>query len=372
MSNLLKKSFAVFFLYGIVMSITLFLPMENIFAVNPKSENYGLENVNFGEQVFYTAKDTTKPFTMANGPEIIEITPYTAKIKWLTNELSTSSIFYGLGSNTYTMETSKAYDKTAVHVIDLVNLSPQTTYYYKARFQNENGNIGESEEKSFTTPLPVPQITDIILKDITETTATITFNTDFFTTSVLEYINVTTLQKKTMGENGYVRTHNITFENLTSNQAYSATILARDNEGHESVSSSVSFQTLKDVTPPKIENVKFETSQVSGKEKSRIITSWHTSEVSNSQIQYREGSTDPKDSLASTLDKDMVTNHVETISSLKPQTTYRIVLLSTDGAGNLGQSEEYIILTPKQKRTFFQIILDNIQELFKPFSNLFS
>lgn len=372
MKYLLKKSFAVFFWYGIVMSVALFWSVENILAVNPKSENFGLEDVNFGEQVFYTAKDTAKPFTMANGPEVIELTPYTAKIKWLTNEPSTSSIMYGTGSGNYTMESSKAFDNTAVHIVDLVNLSPQTKYYYKAMFRGGNGNIGESEEKYFTTPLPIPQITDIALKDITETSATVTYNTDFFTTSVIDYVNTTTLQKKTMGESGYLKNHSITFENLTGNQAYSATILARDNEGHESFSSSVSFQTLKDVTAPKIEDVKFETSQVAGKEKARIITSWHTGEISNSQIKYREASADPNDSLTSTLDEDMVSNHVETISNLRPQTTYRIVLLSTDAAGNLGQSEEYIILTPKQKRTFFQIILDNIQELFKPFSDLFS
>lgn len=354
------------------MFMTMFLPMANTFAENPKSENYSLENVNFGEQIFYTAKDTSKPFTIANGPEVIEITPYTAKIKWLTNEVSTSTIMYGLSSGSYSNESSKAFDSTVVHIIDLVNLSPQTQYYYKAMFRNGNGIIGESDEKTFTTPLPVPQITDIAIKDITETSATVTFNTDFFTTSVIEYINLTTLEKKNVGESGYSKTHSIILDNLTSNQAYSLTILARDNEGHESSTSSVSFQTLKDVTPPKLENIKFETSQVSGNEKARIITSWHTSEISNSQIRYREASADEKDSKTTNLDVDMVANHVETIASLKPQTTYRIILLSADAAGNVGQSDEYIILTPKQKKTFFQIILDNISELFKPFSNLFS
>jgi len=352
--------------------MTIFLHVGNILAIDLKSENYSLEDVNFGEQVFYTAKDNAKPYTIANGPEVIAITPYTARIKWLTNEPSTSSIFYGLQSGSFDMETSKVLDNTSVHIIDLVNLSPQTTYYYKAMFRNNNGIIGESEQKSFTTPLPVPEISNIKATDITETSATITFSTNFFTTSVLDYIDTTTLQKKSIGESGYFKAHSIVLDNLTSNQEYSLTILARDNEGHESSSSSISFQTLKDITPPIIENVKFETSQVSGEEKARIIISWHTSEISNSQIKFREGSSDINDYLFSTLDKDMVTNHIETVSNLKPQTTYRLVILSIDAAGNVGQSDEYIILTPKQKRTFFQIILDNIQELFKPFSDLFS
>lgn len=352
--------------------MTIFLAVGTALASNLSSANYKLEDVNFGEQVFYTAKDTAKPFTMANGPEVIELTPYTAKIKWLTNELSTSTILYGTASGVFDMESSKAFDDTAVHTIDLTGLSPQTKYYYKAMFRNGAGNIGESEEKTFTTPLPVPQITDISIKDITETSATITYNTDFFTTSVIEYINLTNLEKKTVGESGYSRSHSIKLENLVSNQAYTATILARDNEGHESFSSSVSFQSLKDVTAPVIDNVKFETSQVSGKEKARIITSWHTSEVSNSQVRYREGSSDSPEYSTTTVNTDMVANHVETVSNLKPQTTYRVVLTSADAVGNIGQSEEYIILTPKQKRTFFQLILDNIAELFKPFSALFS
>lgn len=372
MKNLFKRLFATIFLYGIVVSIVLILSCAKTLAVTYNSENYSLEDVNFGEQIFYTAEDTAKPYTIANGPEVIALTPYTATIKWLTNESSTSTVLYGTSSGAYNLESSKAFDNTAIHTVDLTNLSPQTKYYYKAMFRNEAGNVGESEEKAFTTPLPVPQITDITLKDITETSAVVSFNTDFFTTSVIEYINLTTLEKRTVGESGYFKIHSMLLENLTSNQAYSATILARDNEGHESFSSSVSFQTLKDTIPPKIENVKFETSQIAGKEKARIISSWYTSEISNSQVKFREGSSDQEEYKTTTLGVDMVANHVETISNLKPQTTYRVVLLSTDLAGNVGQSEEFIILTPKQKRTFFQIILDNIAELFKPFSALFS
>lgn len=372
MNFALKRVFTIFLSLEILFSMASVFDVRAALATDFHSENYSLENANFGEQIFYTARDTVKPVTIANGPEVIELTPYTAKIKWLTSKLTTSSIFYGVESGLYNLEMSKAYDHTSVHEVELVNLKPQTNYFYKAKFRDDSGNEGESEERKFTTPLPVPQITEITINDITETSALLKFNTDFFTTSVIEYIDLTNLEKKNVGESGFSKVHEIKIENLKSNQQYSSTILARDNEGHESSSSSVSFSTLKDQTPPMIEDVKFETSQVSGKEKARIITSWHTSEISNSQIQYREGSSEEKDAVLTPLDEDIVTNHVETISNLKPQTTYRIVLISTDLAGNVGKSEEYIILTPKQKRTFFQIILDNIQEIFKPFSSIFS
>jgi hypothetical protein len=366
-----NRVLTVFLLFPILFSSCLFYGGK-VFAVDFKSENFGIDNANFGEQIFFTARDNTKPITIANGPEVIDLTPYTATVKWLTSKLTTSSIFYGTVSGQLNLEMSKAYDSTSVHEVQLVNLTPQTKYYFKARFKDQSGNDGESEEKSFTTPLPVPQITNITVKDISETSATVTFNTDFFTTCTLEYIDQTSLEKKNVGESGYLENHSLAIDNLRSDQKYTAIIYARDNEGHESVSSSLSFYTLKDETAPQIENVKFETSAVSDKGTSRIIASWHTSEASNSQIKYREGQAEEKDAILTPLDNDVVTNHVETISNLKPQTTYRIVLQSTDAAGNVGNSEEYIILTPKQKKTFFQIILDNITEIFKPFSEFFS
>jgi len=43
--------------------------------------------------------------------------------------------------------------------INILNLSPGTTYYYKTKWTDEDGNLGTSKEFKFTT-LPAPKVTD--------------------------------------------------------------------------------------------------------------------------------------------------------------------------------------------------------------------
>lgn len=86
-------------------------------------------------------------------------------------------------------------------------------------------------------------------------------------------------------------------------------------------------------------------------------------------VAYKESNTDQYQESQEL--EDNVKNHFITLTDLKPQTTYKVIAISKDVAGNLGKSEEYVILTPKQKRTFLQIILENIQQIFEPFARLF-
>jgi len=357
----------------LVMLLALFFQSSTlVFAVDATSENFQLNDSHFGEEVFISSSSEDAPIIQGSGPEVVELTPFTAKIKWLTDRNSSSSVFFGVTSTVYNQESSKAYDATTVHEVTLENLSPQTKYYYKVKSRDPYGNTAEFEEKTFSTPLPVPQITNITITDIKETEANILFDTDFFTTAVIDLTNMATLEKKSIGESGYALLHNVKIDNLVGNQTYSFVIFVRDNEGHESNSSSSSFSTLNDVSPPTISDVKFDTSVVANKNKVRMTVAWKSDEDSTSKIEIREINKPEDEKREVKNDDDLTKNHYVSASDLLPQTTYRIVAISVDKAGNIGRSEEYVILTPKQKRTFFQIILENIQQIFEPFAKLFN
>ena len=339
-----------------------------VFAETPRSENYELGNINFGQQMFLTTKDYSAPTILGAGPEVIELTPYTAKIKWFTDKNTTSSIFYGVQSNVYDQEVSKAYDSVTVHEVILSNLQPKTTYFFVAKSKDTNGSVAQSEEKQFTTPLPVPEVQNLQVRDITENSATVAFATGYYATSVVEYIEIESLEKATVGETGFSKDHSIVLQNLKDNKSYSCIVIARDDEGQQSQSASITFTTLRDTQAPKIDSVKFDLNVISGKNKVRATIAWKTDEDSTSQIKYKESNSDTYIDSAELTDK--VKNHFVTLPDLKPQTTYKMIAVSNDKSENIGLSEEFVILTPKQKRTFLQIILENIQQIFEPFSKL--
>jgi hypothetical protein len=93
---------------------------------------------------------TTAP-DLASGPTVSSITTKKATIKWTTSRTSDSKVAYGTGSNSYFTEEPSNSTQVTDHTINLTNLSPGVTYYYKTKWTDEDGNTGVSAEKSFST-----------------------------------------------------------------------------------------------------------------------------------------------------------------------------------------------------------------------------
>jgi hypothetical protein len=97
---------------------------------------------------------------------VTNITINSATIKWTTNFPSDSMVKYGTSPGNYTLF---AYNPRYVtsHIINLIGLTPCTTYYYVVNSTDAGGNSSQSSEYSFTTyciygeinPVP-PDITD--------------------------------------------------------------------------------------------------------------------------------------------------------------------------------------------------------------------
>lgn len=86
-------------------------------------------------------------------PEISQIEVITkgnqATISWKTNENSVSWIVYGITTD-YGLE-KKTDDFTLSHSLTLTDLSPETIYHYYIKSEDKLGNIGHSEDRTFTT-----------------------------------------------------------------------------------------------------------------------------------------------------------------------------------------------------------------------------
>lgn len=73
-----------------------------------------------------------------------------AQIKWTTAEASTSQVDYGLTSG-YGSTTTEDAAQTTSHVVQLIGLSPNTTYHYRVRSYDYSRNAVVSGDYAFTT-----------------------------------------------------------------------------------------------------------------------------------------------------------------------------------------------------------------------------
>lgn len=89
----------------------------------------------------------TKP-TRIYDISVPSISGITATICWTTNEKSTSQVEYWSSSSKFS-----PLDETYVtfHSVTLIDLALGTTYTYKVMSEDKAGNLGVSEEYSFTT-----------------------------------------------------------------------------------------------------------------------------------------------------------------------------------------------------------------------------
>ena len=132
---------------------------------------------NCGAESSTVSKTPTGRFT--SPPELITAPSVSAgtrkaSITWTTDRTSDSRVAAGTTSDKYGAFETASSNQTKSHTVELTGLEPGTTYYYKAKWTDEDGNTGTSSELSFTT-LPAPVIKNVEVIKTTLSTATVQF-----------------------------------------------------------------------------------------------------------------------------------------------------------------------------------------------------
>ncbi len=78
------------------------------------------------------------------------VTETSATITWTTDKEARSQVEYGLGSD-YGSTTTLDSALVTNHGVKLVGLAPATTYHFRAKSVDENGNIAYSEDRTLAT-----------------------------------------------------------------------------------------------------------------------------------------------------------------------------------------------------------------------------
>lgn len=286
----------------------------------------------------------TSPPDLSSGPDASNITTKKASVSWGTTRTSDSKVQYGTAPGSYFDEEPSQSAQVTDHTIQLSGLNPGTTYYYRARYTDEDGNTGESEEGSFTTD-PAPTVTDPKMGNIGLDSAVISFTTKgavrakiyFGPTSNfggLKEISTSTVESD----------YTALLEGLEDGTKYFYKINTFDSEDEEYEGSTLTFETLP---RPKITEVRVQ--QVKGTAQPTILLTWRTNTEVSSVATYF-----PQGNAAAARDEVNVAlvagEHQMVVRGLLANTNYTLIVKGRDKAGNEAQSEPLTVTTASDTR----------------------
>ena len=271
----------------------------------------------------------TSPANLLDGPTVT-VDTRTATINWETDRASDSRIEYGLSSNDYGATEASNSDQVTSHSINLDNLQAGTTYYYRAQWDDIDGNIGTSSEQTFTT-LPAPTVSDVNVLDVNLSSALIQFTSDGASSATVYYggskgFGLT--QKINTASSS--STYEVPLNQLTPGTNYYFKIDPFDAQGNEYDQTIFTFTTPPQ---PTITNVEFQ--PVPGALTGTEQISWTTNVPTTSQISYGL----LNGTRSNQLDTDFTTTHSMTVSDLTYDTQYSITATSVDTLGNVANSD---------------------------------
>lgn len=290
-----------------------------------------------------TGKWTTPP-SLESGPETSKITTKKATITWSTNRTSDSKVSYGTSSGNYYDEEPSNPAQVAAHTINLTNLSPGTTYYYKAKWTDEDGNTGESEEKTFSTS-PAPTVIDPQVTNISISSALIQFTVSDASSIKLYYGPSTVFGGlQTISTSLDRGEYTISLSGLTDDTKYFFKINTFDQEDEEYEGSVLTFSTLP---RPKISQVQIQ--QVTGTAQTTLLISWLTNTPVSSIVTYYPVANpeQARDEVNVTLKEGQ---HQTLLRGLLPDTNYGLIVKGIDKAGNQAVSDIQTLTTQTDTR----------------------
>jgi len=295
-------------------------------------------------------------------PELISRDTSSVRIRFVTNEVATTAIFYKKDSLSSTNELLLFQDSSLVfeHLSVISGLEPDTRYEAFAQVFDASGNgpvkSREFEFKTLAKPdTRKPRFLGFPTVLVRDTNfVIIRWSTNENSTSVIAYETVDrfTTSQIIVEDETLTRIHELTITGLIPNTQYEYIIKSADAQNNEAVSSrSFKFKTSKtaDIDPPII----FGNPHVVERDTDRVTIQWKTNEISSSIVEIAIEADFDNESQRTTLTDDNLTkDHSVTVLDLKSDTPYAYRVGSVDAIGN-GPSYS------KRRETKTRIAADN-------------
>ncbi|CAN5117294.1 hypothetical protein BH11PAT4_BH11PAT4_0020 [soil metagenome] len=314
-----------------------------------------------------------------SGFTITDVTLTSAVVQWNTSTASTTKVEYGTATSEYTTELVDATFSTN-HIVRLTGLGSGTIYYLKVSGVDQAGNLLQSDEKVFATVV-IPQITDLLVSEITENTAKVTWKSsspvdEFLRYEILEHPNPEFVGKKGSGGNDLLSTeHTYDLTDLESSTVYTLAVIGKDVFGNQAVSGNVRFTTPPDSTRPSILSLRSDTTiDLGSRQTVQVLVSLELSEPAKVVIDYGPGA-------SGDYEKQVVTDTIFSrakflvIPGLQPGQSYHFRVVVKDRVGNEdvadpAQRPDYLVLAPAQPVSLLDLIFGQIRANFGWLGNL--
>lgn len=330
------------------------------------------------EQLQKAVQGITEDLTIV-GPPKVEIFTNHAIITWATDRGSDSSVSFvpesdydPLATNPYTFTQSSSDEEVKEHRVDVIGLEPYTKYHFQVSSTDKLNVVGKSGDFTFTTKAVLPDILNLRTVKVEEEAATLAWNTTVPASSVVEYENLDTGEKRSIGDPSLISDHQLRLPDLTLGTQYRAIVIAENSGGDRVKSDPITFVTVQDKEPPIISNVTNDSTLFPGDElRIQTTVAWETDEPAVCVFNYHEGLAPGVDSTTiEPDDKNPLQKHVQIIVEFNPATVYKFWITCTDTNGNTGRTEDFVLFTPTKEKSIIDIIIQNFEASFGWVKNL--
>jgi len=297
------------------------------------SSNAAAQSTTSGNSTFSTLATTATPpqvgYVVAWG-----INNSNATVTWSTDVFANTQLAYGTTTALGQMSPLQTAMANS-HGVVLSGLISGTTYYFVAQSTAANGATGYSTVMSFTTTGTAsagpPVISSVLVSNITNTSATITWTTDQASSSLVNYGVTNGYGSASTLDPTLVTSHTMTLTGLTLGTTYDFDVVSANAGAMSATSGNATFMTTSVVSsPPVISNV-----ATTNLTSTSVTVIWTTDQASSSLVNF--GTTNGY-GLASALNTTLVTSHSVTLSGLAAGTTYDFDVVSVNAAAQSSTS----------------------------------
>ncbi|NTW26984.1 MAG: hypothetical protein HGA36_01535 [Candidatus Moranbacteria bacterium] len=302
---------------------------------------------------------TTKQPSGLSSVKVVSKALGQATVTWTTGQAVSSLVEYGL--TTGYGDKKESNTKVKEHEITITDLKAGEEYHLRVKGTSDAGELFASSDITFQPKAP-PKISDFKIDEITEHGATVKFNTNVPTDSLITYTDADKEENSGFQGKPEVATkHEMQLKNMESGRTYGIKLKVRDEEGNETEETFQNFTTTKDEKPPVIDRVKTDAA-LTQTDKVQAIISWTTDEMSTGEVIYKEGKTGDEKKFE--VNSSPSFSHIGVITSFKAGVVYYFKVKSIDQAGNVANSTDYAVLTPKKRQNIIQVIIGNFTDIF--------
>jgi hypothetical protein len=169
----------------------------------------------------------------------------TVTVLWETNEPATSEVLLGTSQSALTSESVEAAS-AGDHAVQLEQLEPGRTYFYRVASTDPNGARSvwpppSQPAASFVVPpddVVAPTISEVEVSALPDGTARVTWQTDQASDSLVLYGTGTALDREAYSDDAVLR-HEVVVRDLDPTTSYSVQVISRDTAGNQSSPSAI-------------------------------------------------------------------------------------------------------------------------------------